>query len=237
MKHLIRTLFVFALLLPLVGMAAEPAFAYSGYPTFSITAVVRDVSVTILTNNLPANDSFDVLMNYIGTRGVGGVKVAVQASGAGGAKSFTYTIPDFLKGQYQIAIRMQSPTSGYYAYNWFYNNTTGGTTPPPAPTPAPGGYSGYPTFSIVGVVMDTTVTIKTNNLPANDSFDVLMNYIGTRGISGVKVAVQASGAGGSQTFTYTVPDFLKGQYQIAIRLQSPTSGYYAYNWFYNNTYP
>jgi hypothetical protein len=25
----------------------------------------------------------------------------------------------------KIAIRLQSPTSGYFAYNWFFNNTTG----------------------------------------------------------------------------------------------------------------
>jgi hypothetical protein len=51
------------------------------------------------------------------------------------------------------------------------------------------------------------------------------------------VPIKASGAGGSQTFTYTIPDWLKGQYQIAIRMQSPTSGFFAYNWFYNATYP
>ena len=205
---------------------------YPGYPTFSIVSVVTDTSVTIQTYNLPASDSFDVLMNFMHTQGIGGVKVATQASGTGGSQTFTYNIPDSLKGQYQIAIRMQSPTSGYYAYNWFYNNTSG-TVPPPVPPV----YVGYPTFSIVSVVKDTSVTIKTSNLPANVSFDVLMNYMHTLGIGGIKVATQASGAGGSQTFTFTIPDSLKGQYQIAIRMQSPTTGLYAYNWFYNNTTP
>jgi len=59
----------------------------------------------------------------MGTRGVGGVQVATVDSGAGGTLDLTFNIPDYLKGQYQIAIRMQSPTSGYYAFNWFYNNT------------------------------------------------------------------------------------------------------------------
>ena len=209
-----------------------PPPGYVGYPTFSIVSVVTDTSVTIQTYNLPANDSFDVLMNYMHTQGIGGVKVATQASGTGGSQTFTYNIPASLKGQYQIAIRMQSPTSGYFAYNWFYNNTSG-TVPPVLPP----GYSGYPTFSIVSVVKDTSVTIKTTNLPANDSFDVLMNYMHTLGIGGVKVATQASGAGGLQTFTFSIPASLKGQYQIAIRMQSPTTGLYAYNWFYNNTTP
>jgi hypothetical protein len=35
----------------------------------------------------------------------------------------TFDIPASLKGSYQIAVRLQSNTgSGYFAYNWFYNN-------------------------------------------------------------------------------------------------------------------
>jgi hypothetical protein len=59
----------------------------------------------------------------MGTKGINGIKVASTASGKGGAQQLTYNIPAALKGSYQIAIRMQSPTSGYFAYNWFYNHT------------------------------------------------------------------------------------------------------------------
>ena len=207
---------------------------YSGIPTFSIVSVVTDSTVTIITYNFPANDSFDVLMGYMGTRGVNGTKVDTGASGSGGSFTATYNIPAALHGQYQIAIRLQSNTgSGYYAYNWFYNNTSGGGTG--GPTQPGTGYTGIPTFSIVSVVVDNTVTIQTSNFPANYTFDVLIGYMGTRGVNGVKVDTVASGSGGSFTATYTLPAALHGQYQIAIRLQSPSSGYYAYNWFYNNT--
>ena len=206
-------------------------------PTFSITSVVKDSSVTITTANFPANDSFNVRMNYMGTKGIGGALVATQASGAGGTFTATYTIPDFLKGQYQIAIRLESPTSGYFAFNWFYNNTTGGTGGNPVPTSTSAPPFTIPTFNIQSVVKNTSVTILTNNFPANDSFTVTMGYMGTKGINGIVVGTQPSGAGGAFTATYTVPAALQGQYQIAIRLQSPTSGYYAYNWFYNNTTP
>ena len=82
------------------------------------------------------------------------------------------------------------------------------------------------------------MTIVTSNLPSNDTFDVLMNYMGTRGEHGYKVATLNSGSGGTQTLTYNIPGELAGQRKIAIRLQSSSgSGYYAYNWFYNNTYP
>jgi hypothetical protein len=94
---------------------------YSGYPTFSITSVVKDGSVTILTHNLPPGQSFTVRMGAYGTKAIGGVVVATTDSGTGGAQSLTYTVPDSLKGSSRIAIRMDC-NLGYYAYNWFYNN-------------------------------------------------------------------------------------------------------------------
>lgn len=214
------------------GGPIQPGTGFTGIPTFSVVSVVVDSTVTIQTNNFPANDTFDVSMGYMGTRGVNGVKVDTVASGSGGVFTATYNIPAALQGQYQIAIRFQSPSSGYYAYNWFYNNTSGGTSGPILPG---NGYSGVPTFSIASVVSGNTVTIQTYNFPANDTFDVLMGIMGTRGVNGVKVDTVASGSGGSFTATYNIPAELSGKYQIAIRLQSPSSGYYAYNWFYNST--
>lgn len=245
-KYLLPIAALLTLLAPFPASLASPAQAT--IPTFFIQSVVRDTSVTIITYNFPANDTFNVRMGLMGTQGINGVLVGTQASGAGGTFTATYSIPASLKGQYQIAIRLESPTSGYYAFNWFYNNTANVTvspaptnTPGPSPTPAPTNTPitsfVIPTFMIESVVRDVSVTIKTANFPANDTFNVRMNYIGTQGIGGAIVATQASGAGGSFTATYTIPDFLKGQYRIAIRLESPTSGYYAYNWFYNNTAP
>ena len=235
MKKLVTILSVFILIAPLLFPAtAIAAPAQSVIPTFTITSVVKDTSVTIYTYNFPANDTFKVLMNVMGTRGVGGIQVDTVNSGSGGSFSDTYTIPDSLKGEYQIAIRLQSTTgSGYFAYNWFYNNPSGTNS---GGTSGSSGYTGIPTFSIDSVVADSTVTIVTKNFPANDNFKVLMNYMGTRGVNGIKVATVDSGTGGSFTATYNIPNSLKGEYQIAIRLQSTTgSGYYAYNWFYNNT--
>jgi hypothetical protein len=101
-----------------------PSSGYTGYPTFSIKSVVRNVSVTIVTKNLPPNDTFAVKMNYMGTRGKNGYTVATLNTGAGGKQTLTYNIPAELHGQRRIAIRLQSTSgSGYFAYNWFYNNT------------------------------------------------------------------------------------------------------------------
>lgn len=211
-------------------------------PTFKIIAVERDKTVTIQTANFPANDTFDVLMNYYGTLGIGGIKVDQVNSGSGGTLTFTFNIPEAMRGQTKIAIRLQSPTSGYYAYNWFWNNSTSEASippsTPPAESPLPSLPPGViPTFRIQSVVRDTSVTIVTSNFPQNDTFDVLMNNYGTLGINGVKVETISSGSGGTLTLTFTIPESMRGKSRIAIRLQSSKSGYYAYNWFWNNTYP
>lgn len=340
-----------ALAFPWPASAAPEA---SVIPTFSITGVVRDSTVTIYTYNFPARKSFDVLMNYMGTRGVGGYRVATINSGQGGSFSQTFDIPAAMYGQRRIAIRLQDNTgSGYYAFNWFYNNSTGASwiggasadvkPSGPIPTfsvtvvdfdttitvrtahlpagdtvrflmgeygtrgvggyyagefntltggiqefsmpipaelagsdyihvrmesldsnyayfawfanqagivdPPPGvdkygesistwrgtGYWGYPIFYITGVVRNSTVTIQAHNLPANDTFNVRMAVRGNRAEGGILVTSVSSGSGGTQSFTFNIPSSLAGVPQIAIRLESPSSGYYAYNWFYNNT--
>ena len=200
-------------------------------PTFSIVSVKQDQSVTIKTLNFPKDDSFVVTMGVMGTRGIGGIKVATTDSGDGGSFKKTYTIPAYLHGASQIAIRMESPTSGYYAYNWFYNNTTDGK---PSPTKSPA-YSGIPTFNILAVKQDETVTIRTNNFPPNDTFKVQMNWMGTQGMGGTVVETIDSKSGGVFTMTFDIPKKYQGENRIAIRLESPSTGYYAYNWFYNNT--
>src|SRR4030042_119452 len=85
-------------------------------------------------------------------------------------------------------------------------------------------YSGYPSFSIEAVAQDKSVTIKTNNLPPNDTFKVTMGKFGTRGVGGIVVDTTNSGSGGTLTITYNIPASLAGLSMIAIRMQSPTTG-------------
>jgi len=232
MRKLTSVILMLVLMMSVVGPGvAAAAPASSTIPTFSIVSVVKNKSVTITTYNFPANDSFDVLEGPMHSQGIGGVKVATVASGAGGSFTATFPIAADFKGAYQIAIRLQSNTgSGFFAYNWFFNNTASGS--------GGGGTTGIPTFSIASVVRNKTVTIVTNNFPKNDKFDVLMGPMHTQGVNGFFVTNVSSGAGGTLTFTFNIPVELKGSYQISIRLQSSTgSGYFAYNWFYNNTYP
>ena len=102
-----------------------------------------------------------------------------------------------------------------------------GATPPAAPT------GPVPTFTIVSVVRDKSVTIKTANFPANRSFEALMGPIGSKGENGTAAGNVNSGQGGSFTATVQIPAKFKGEGVIAIRLES--GPYYSYNWFYNTT--
>jgi len=97
------------------------AISASTIPTFVIKAVDRNKLVTIQTDTLVLNDSYIVTMGVMGSRGINGIKVATIEITDDGRVTKTFTIPDALQGLSKIAIRLQSPTTGYYSYNWFYN--------------------------------------------------------------------------------------------------------------------
>jgi LysM repeat protein len=90
-------------------------------PTFSISAVVRDQTVTITGRNFPAGRSFDVRMGAYGTQALGGTYVGSTNTG-NGSFTATYNVPANLRGSTRIAIRLDG-AGGYYSYNWFWNNT------------------------------------------------------------------------------------------------------------------
>lgn len=221
------------------GYPPSPGIGYSGIPTISIVSVDPDNTVTFRTHNYPPNQNFTVTMGPMFSRGIGGYVAGSFNSGGGGSFEQTFAIPNELKGSYRIAIRAQTghtyPYNPYYSYNWFFNNTSGGGTGSPGPEPTPG-YTGIPTFSIVAVNRDNTVTIRTHNFPANQNFTLTMGEMYTRGINGIVVETFNSGAGGVFERTFNIPDALKGRQRISIRAQTAhVNPYFAYNWFWNNT--
>ncbi|MCB8928955.1 MAG: hypothetical protein H6652_25400 [Ardenticatenaceae bacterium] len=223
---------VVLLLVVLLLGAGTAASSTLAIPTISITSVKAGESVTIQTYNYPAGQTFTVRMNAMGTLGAGGTIVGSLDSGAGGSMSATFPIPDGLKANAQIAIRLDSP-QGYYSYNWFYNNTTGTVVTPGNPGPI---YTGIPTFKITAVTEGKDVTIETNNFPANMSFNVTMGKMYTRGIGGISVGTLNSGNGGTLTATFEIPAELVNDNRISIRAQTAHANpFYAYNWFYNNS--
>ncbi|MCB8977714.1 MAG: hypothetical protein H6657_09855 [Ardenticatenaceae bacterium] len=218
----------------------NPAPIYTGIPTFSVSSVNADKDVTIVTNNFPANMTFNVTMGKMYTRGIGGISVGTIESGSGGTLTKTFTIPAELAGDERISIRAQTAHANpFYAFNWFYNVTAGatggGTTTGSTGSSVPV-YTGIPTFSVCGVTRDNTVTIKTYNFPPNQAFAVTMGPMFTQGIGGYSVGTIASGSDSSAEYSFPIPAELHGSYRISIRAQTGHAyPYYAYNWFYNNT--
>lgn len=206
------------LLVFLVFLSRAAAQSTEVVPTFSIENVVVDSNVTILAQNFPPYQDFVVLMGKNGTLGINGIPVATTNSGFSGAFSATYPIPEALKGERRIAIRLQSP-QGYFSYNWFWNNLA---------EPAP---AAIPLMAIESVVVNESVTVRTYNFPAGRTFLVRMGPNGTLGIDGTPVGTIDSALGGSFLATFPIPQNLKGLERIAIRAES--NPYFAYNWFDN----
>ena len=63
-------------------------------------------------------------MGAYGTLGIGGILVTSVDTGAGGNFSATYDIPAALAGSSKIAIRLETASGYFYAFNWFYNTST-----------------------------------------------------------------------------------------------------------------
>ena len=133
--------------------------------------------------------------------------------------------------QYLAKINGIKNPNKIYAGQTLCVSTTGGSQPPPKPVPQT-----IPTFIIYSVVRNQEVTIYTHNFPPNMKFNVYMGPMHTKGIGGYSVGSFNSGKGGSfYAGPFAIPSALKGSSRIAIRAENSWSGYYAYNWFYNNT--
>lgn len=232
-----RVLVIVLLLTMLFPAAVGISKAQAAYPSFTISEVEKDETVTILTQDMIKDMDWKVLMGEYNTRGVDGIEVATFNSGAGGSMSATFNIPDALKGRAMISIRIESLTGGYYYYNWFWNDKDNGTWPTetpttetPAPTQAP---ESVPTITIKSVVPGESVTIIAANFPKTLEFVAMMNKMWTRGIDGTEVGQLTSSDTGAFEATFDIPEEYKDHERIAIRLESTTGGYYSYNWFWN----
>ncbi|MCB2180181.1 hypothetical protein KQH54_03565 [bacterium] len=204
-------------------------------PYTSILNVVPDQEVTLQVFNLPADKEFIVTMGPLGSRGVNGYVIGTQSSGEGGSFIVTYPIPPQLYGSDMIAIRLESTTSGHFAYDYFKNAEGYGSTQSSTTTNADWQLSAgtYPQTQIVSVTPGESVTVSGTNFTQNDAYTVRMGVWGTQGVGGVVVDTYATDATGTFTATFTIPDSLATVAKIAIRFEAVNSPYYAYDWFSN----
>lgn len=210
--------------------AINPNAGYSGYPTTTILEVVPGESVEVQVYNLPKQIDFVVTMGQIGTRGVGGVKVAEFNSEDGGNQVHTFDIPEALKDYNKIAIRIDSGV--YYAFDWFINQVleeaAADSSETTTETRLP---DNFPSSSFVSVDPGGMVTFMVYNFPKDTDFNVYMGKYGTRGVNGIYVQTFNSGAGGSFTVISEIPTALKDEALLAIRYEG--GGIYLFDWFSN----
>ena len=229
---------------PAVTPTATPAptQAPAAVPIITIKSVDAGKTVTITATNFPKNIEFVALMGKMWTRGINGTEVGKLTSSDTGSFEATFEIPAEFKDHERIAIRLENKAGGYYSYNWFWNKTGGvvvtavpTTSPTTTPTSTPAPAVKYPYFNIASVVKDNTVTVEGYDFPADTEFTVLMGKMWTMGINGTEAGTFNSGEGGALSATFSIPADLAGLSRIAIRVQAKTGGWYAYNWFWNNT--
>jgi len=216
---------VMSLTLLLVQSAAlvTPAYAATSVRVYA-KSVEEDRSVTLAGTGLAVNARYSVYLSKYGKSQVSAILVGSARTDSKGAFTQTYRIPSKLVDVVKIGIQI-SNSKGVAATNWFINATSEGNT----------GGVGSPTFSInlVSVKKNDSVKIKTNNLPANVTFDVRMGKAGTQGVNGIKVGTLRDEDGGSLRFTFDIPDSLAGKSKIDIRVENKALGIVSYLTFEN----
>lgn len=225
--------------------------SYSGPVPFTIvTNVVANDSVTMNVYNFKINDELLVTIGLSGTYGIGGISVGLQDTGETGNFSATYIIPPELYGQGTLSIRLESTSSSFYAFDWFNNDssfsitdttsttTTTDTTSIPAtsiPTSnvivTPGL---YPSFTVTSITPNSQIQIAPANFTGNDTYVVTMGPFGSYGVNGyVSTTITTDASGTLSTTTFPIPTDVHAYDTIHVRLESPLSGYYSYNYFTN----
>lgn len=222
----ISRLFTAFAVVTVIAAALPQTVRAASTPSLTILSVRVGESVRVRGENFPRNTEFTVRMDVMGDQAISGTIVAYTNS-AEGSFEVTYAIPDSLKNERNIAIRMDA-AGGWFSYNWFVNRTTAVVTPVEPVR------DGKPFIEIVGVERNRTVTVQANRFPANQTFRVRIGPFTDFFRQAVQVSTISSGAGGSFTFTITLPESVRDVEMITIRLDS-SQGFFAFNAFRNVT--
>ena len=230
-SKLYRIFFVL-MLLAVLGLAI-PGQVQAASPFIAIVSVKGGESVTVRATGLPAGRTFTARMDKGTTTAANGIVVGQTQSGADGAFDATYAIPASLKTELPIAIRIDSD-GGFYAYNWFLNQTKT-ASPAPTATSTPTSTSLKPYIQVVAVEKNTRITVSATNFPANIDFKVRVGPYYTFGRYQQDMATISSGKGGSFLFNVNLPDIVKDVSLVTIRMDSVTGSQHlvAYNAFTN----
>lgn len=131
--------------------------------TFSVVGVKAGESITIRTTDFPIRTQFTIRMDVVGKQALNGLIVTEFNSGLGGVIETTLPIPESLRDELILAVRVESK-DGYLATGWFINEDM---------AYKPLVSSGIkPQISFSNVKKNTTVTVEGKNLSPNAEFFV-----------------------------------------------------------------
>lgn len=174
-------------------------------------SVKEDQSVTLRGRYLVPDTRYTVYMGKYKAAPSADIRVGTVFTDKSGAFTATFNLPKKLVDISQVAVSLYNGR-GDVAGNWFINATLEGNT----------GGALMPTFSfsIVSVDKNDTVRIKTKNLPANTTFDVLMGKASSQGKNGYLAGTLRSSKGGEIKATFDIPSELEDRSKIDIRLEN-----------------
>lgn len=217
--HILIAILITALAFPQAA-AAAPARAIT--VSFDVLSVIEDQSVTIRTRDFPAQTKFTVWMGLATRKAVGGFEAAAFDSGKGGVVEATFPIPEGIRGERIIGVRVESDNGYFTAYNWFFNRDQAGLIP--AETVAP-------SLSFSEVKKNQTVTVEAAGLPPLSLFRVRVGPHETFYRDYVSVDPVQSDQAGAARFTIPLGKNVQEAEYIAVRLDG--AGRYAYAAFSN----
>lgn len=93
---------------------------------------------------------------------------------------------------------------------------------------------GVPTFGVLSVVADSTVTIMTSEFPKKAKYTMYMGPSGSRGFGGTLLGTFETDDDGQMTLVFNIPATLRGYSPIDFRFEFP-DGSWKNGFFYNVT--
>lgn len=160
--RIFRILSLVALLSLILPPAVSAAPAGAITVVFDIITIIKDESITIRTRDFPVRTDFVVIMGKATNKAKDGVQAATWNSGKGGIVEATFSIPEEIKGERIIGVRIESK-DGYTAYNWFINTTQYALVPDA---------NIKPSLVFSDVKKNQSVTVEAMNLPPFTTFRV-----------------------------------------------------------------
>lgn len=222
-----RRLFSAVILIALLALALpQPAAAAPGHDitlSFDVVAVKKSESVTIKMKDFPVRTKFTLKMAKVGKKAVDGAVIAEFNTEKGGTFEKTFQIPENLKNELIIAIRVDS-VDHYAAENWFFNEDKYAKVTDKAKQPAM-------TFS--GVQKDTSFKLEVKNLVPNTAYLVRVGPHYTFYRDYVSTGTIKSDAEGVISADITMPKAIKDKAAEYVMVRLDGAGNYAVASFQN----